>query len=56
LPAFTNRSKSRIRFAVDSLIDRLATLPRYSRRSLKVTEADLQHSTILLANLWVKKG
>jgi hypothetical protein len=26
------------------------------RRSPKVTEADLQHSTILLANLWVKEG
>jgi hypothetical protein len=29
--------------------------PRYLRRSPKVTEADLRHSTILMANLWVKK-
>jgi hypothetical protein len=31
-------------------------LSPYMRRSPKVTEADLQHSTILLANLWVEKG
>jgi putative transposase len=31
-------------------------LSPYMRRSPKVTEADPQHSTVPLANVWVKKG
>ena len=31
-------------------------LSPYMRRSPKVTEADPQHSTVPMANVWVKKG